>query len=42
MYTLLQYLHTLSDPEGLTRTLRGIDIMRSADGRPVLRGISTP
>lgn len=36
MYTLLQYLHTLSDPEGLTRTLRGIDIMRSADGRPVL------
>lgn len=33
MHTLLQYLATLSDPAGLTRTLGQIDVCRDADGR---------
>lgn len=33
MHTLRQYLHTLDDPEGLTRTLRDLTPRRHADGR---------
>lgn len=33
MHTLRQYLLTLSDPEGLLRTLRGVEMCRDARGR---------
>lgn len=33
MHTLRQYLLTLSDPEGLLRTLRGVGVCRDAQGR---------
>lgn len=35
MYTLRQYLTTLSDTRGLTRTLGEIDLCRDAQGRPL-------
>lgn len=34
MHTLRQYLLTLSDPEGLLRTLQGAEVCRDAEGRP--------
>lgn len=33
MYTLSQYLMTLSDPDGLTRTLGAVEVCRDAAGR---------
>lgn len=35
MYTLRQYLTTLSDTRGLTRTLGEVELCRDADGRPL-------
>lgn len=35
MYTLRQYLDTLEDPAGLTRTLDDLTLMRDSDGRIV-------
>lgn len=35
LFTLRQYLLTLSDPDGLTRTLGRIEVCRDATGRPL-------
>ena len=35
MFTLRQYLYTLLEPRGLTRTLGEIDLCRDAQGRPL-------
>lgn len=35
MFPLRQYLFTLDDPQGLTRTLRDFEVLRDAAGRPL-------
>lgn len=35
MFTLRQYLYTLAEPRGLTRTLGEIEVCRDAQGRPL-------
>lgn len=35
MHTLSQYLQTLENPEGLTRRLKGFELLRERDGKPI-------